>query len=483
MADTPLYITPIILAGGSGERLWPLSKTDYPKQFASFSSDGKDQGSSLFQDSLLRVSNRDLFSAPIILCNEDHRFIVTEQLRHMGVHDATILIEPVARNTAPALALAALHMEQSGNPGIMLVMPSDHRIDLPQQFVSAIRHAAPATMGGWLVTFGVTPDAPETGYGYIKSGAVLNHFAPLCQIECFVEKPDRATAQSYLDAGGYAWNSGIFLMHSTHALNELMQYNPDIVTACRAAYAGHHIDQSFLRMDKQAMTSCPSISIDYAIMEHTQKGAVIAVDMAWCDLGSWTSICNLSDKDEQNNASIGRVVMVDSHDCYMRTHNALIAAIGVRDLVVVSADNAILIGPKDRMQDIKQLVAKMRDQHLPDTMLTSFSHRPWGSFYSIDKGTRYQVKRLLLKPGGKISLQTHEKRSEHWVVVQGKATVTNGDEVKTLEANQSTYIPAGTRHRLENRENEELIVIEVQTGSYLGEDDITRFEDVYNRDC
>ncbi len=481
MPDMQL-ITPVILAGGSGERLWPLSKIDYPKQFVLFSTDGQNAGHSLFQESIRRVADRTLFSAPIVLCNEEHRFIVTEQLRYAGIDDASILIEPVSRNTAPALTLAAIHMEKSRGHGVMLVMPSDHRIGDKAAFLLAVKAAHSAASEGWLLTFGITPDAPETGYGYIKSGQALAGHAGIYHISRFVEKPDYETAVSYLTEGSYAWNSGMFMMHSTKVLSELQTYEPAILAACRASYDGHHIDQNFMRLDKDAMLACLSQSIDYAIMERTTLGAILPVEMQWCDLGSWTSMCAISEKDENGNVIVGPAITLDSHDCYIRTHNSLVATIGVENLVVVSADNAILIGPKERMQDIKQLVKQMRDANMPDTMLTSFSHRPWGNFYSIDQGGNYQVKRLHLKPGGKISLQSHQKRSEHWIVVHGRATVTNGDHVFSLEANQSTYIPAGTIHRLENREQEELIVIEVQTGPYLGEDDIKRYEDVYNRE-
>jgi mannose-1-phosphate guanylyltransferase/mannose-6-phosphate isomerase len=477
-------IRPVILAGGSGERLWPLSKIDYPKQFVSINgTNDEGSGLSLFQESLLRVSEPSVFGAPIILCNEEHRFIVTEQLRHIGIINVTIIIEPIARNTAPAVALAALHMEHEQEAGVMMVMPSDHKIDNPAAFIAAVKAGRQAAEDSWLITFGVKPDAPETGYGYIQQGQPLEGHPGVYRISRFVEKPDRTTAETYLAEGNYAWNSGMFLMHSHQWLTELSVHEPQMLIACGESYRKYTVDQSFIRLDKESMQACPSNSIDYAVMERTQKGAVIPVDMQWCDLGSWTALCNISSKDANNNAVHGRAVMADTTDCYIHTHHDLVATIGISNMVVVSADNAVLIGPKDRMQDIKQLVKTMRDQQMADIMLTSFSHRPWGSFYSIDRGDRYQVKRLHLKPGGKISLQTHEKRSEHWIVVRGRATVTNGDNVFTLEENQSTYIPAGQMHRLENRHDEELIVVEVQTGAYLGEDDIKRYEDVYNRNA
>lgn len=474
-------ITPVILAGGSGERLWPLSKTNYPKQFVHLEWGEDHQRTSLFQDALLRVADRRLFSAPLVLCNEEHRFIVSEQLRHIGIDDAIILIEPVARNTAPALAIAALHMAASGQQAVMLVLPSDHRIKEKDRFLNAIHRGARAASDGHLLALGIVPTGPETGYGYIRPGEALSGYEGVFRIHQFTEKPDAATAASYISEGGHIWNSGIFLMHSQTVLEEFEACEPVMLAACRNAYAKRSTDGIFARLDKEAMHSCPSNSIDYAVMEHTSRGVVMPVNMTWCDLGSWTAFHALSPKDAQGNATAGKTALVDSHDCYIHAGDMLVAGIGLDQMVIVASDNALLVGPKDRMQDIRALVEDMHRQNLPDTMRTTFSHRPWGSFYNIDRGRHYQVKRLHLKPGGKISLQMHEKRSEHWIVVEGKATVTTGERLFTLEENQSTYIAAGTRHRLENRQDRELIVIEVQTGPYLGEDDIRRFEDVYNR--
>ena len=468
-------IIPVILAGGAGERLWPLSKLDYPKQFVAMAA----YGTSLFQESVIRVADRSQFAAPIIVCNEAHRFIIREQLRALGCDDATLVIEPVARNTAPALALAALHVEDTSPHSVLLVMPSDHQIDNIEAFHNAVARGADLAVQGWLTTFAMTPTAPETGYGYIKLGEELAHGAS--QIARFVEKPKREAAEAYLAEGGYGWNSGIFVMESTQALAELALFEPAMFTACLTAYRARTQDEDFIRPQPEALRNCPPNSIDYALMEHTTHGAVIPVAMGWSDLGSWTALAEMTPADAANNAILGKVVLEDSSGCYIRSDGALIAGIGLQDMVVVAADNAFLVGPKARMQEIKSLLSTMRTKQLPDINLTGFSHRPWGSFQRIDQGAGYQVKKLHLNPGAKISLQSHAQRSEHWVVVEGRATVTNGDQVNVLEANQSTYIPAGTVHRLENREATNLIVIEVQTGPYLGEDDITRYEDAYNR--
>ena len=475
MTSTP--IVPIILAGGAGERLWPLSKSDYPKQFVAF-----EPGFSLFQQTLARVADRERFAAPVIVCNHAHRFIVSEQLRAIGCTDAQLLIEPLARNTAPALALAALHVAASAPEATLLVMPSDHRIADIDAFCTAISHGLPAARDGYILTFAVTPTTPETGYGYIHIDAPLAEYPGIHRIGCFIEKPDRATAQTCLEQGNYGWNSGIFLLTAATALNELRIHAPDIFDACRDAYAAHTQDAAFLRPARAPLQTCRSLSIDYALMEHTTRGVVAPVAMGWSDLGSWTALDSLALRDAHGNAAIGPAVTQDAENCYLRSDdNTLIAAFGVRDLVIVAADRAVLIGRKDRMTDMKQLLEQVRLQASTDLTLQSFAHRPWGSFYTIDRGAQYQVKKLHLKPGGKISLQAHEHRSEHWVIVAGRATVTNGDEVQLLHANQSTYIPAGTTHRLENREATDLVVIEVQTGEYLGEDDITRMEDVYDR--
>jgi mannose-1-phosphate guanylyltransferase/mannose-6-phosphate isomerase len=472
-----MKIVPVLLAGGSGERLWPLSKLDYPKQFVSLDASGL----SLFQETIQRVQDRSIFAAPVILCNEEHRFIVSEQLRQIQLTDATVILEPATRNTAPSLLLAALHC-QSKEHALMLVLPSDQKISDTQSFIEVIKKATPAADEGFILTFGVTPKAPETGYGYIKMGVPISSCPDVYAIAHFAEKPDKAVAESYIRDKRYVWNSGIFFMAAHAAIEEMEKYAPSMLQSCRKSYEAHRKSARFIWPEKESFISCSSNSIDYALMEKTKKGAVTAFSLEWQDLGSWSALYDISNKDASGNAISGRTILIDTHNCYIRGDKMLIAALGVDNLVIVENDNALLVGPKDRMQDIKQLFKPMREQSLPDSMLTCFSHRPWGSFYKIDSGTNYQVKKLSVKPGSSISLQSHTMRAEHWVVVKGRATVTNGENVFTLEENQSTYIPPCTIHRLENRENDELIVIEVQTGKSLVESDITRFEDIYDRE-
>lgn len=465
-----MKITPVILTGGAGERLWPLSKLDYPKQFVAFAN----AAHSLFQEAVLRVADRACFHPPLIIGNEAHRFIIGEQLRAIAVTDATLIAEPVARNTAPALALAALHAPDA----LLLVMPSDHRIGDGDAFHAAVTHGARAAMDGEIVTFGVTPASAETGYGYIVPGEAL--VEGIHRIGTFVEKPEREVAAKLIAQGGVL-NSGIFLLRAATALAALEMHAPRVYSAARAAYNASTRAEASIFPDAALFAAAPSISIDYAIMEHTAHGAVLPVSMAWSDLGSFTTLADLTPRDGADNALNGNVVTEDTSRCFVHSDGPLVATLGVSDLIVVAADNAVLVTQKDRTQDIKALLQQLRAQDAPDLRLTTFAHRPWGNFTRIDRGSNYQVKRLHLKPGAKISLQTHTQRSEHWIVVEGRATVTNGDRLEVLEKNQSTYIAAGSVHRLENREDTELAVIEVQTGDYLGEDDIVRLEDSYSR--
>lgn len=469
-----MKITPVILTGGAGERLWPLSKLDYPKQFVVFAPATR----SLVQEAVLRAGDRAQFNAPLIVCNEAHRFIVSEQLRAIAVTDATLIAEPFARNTAPALALAAHHAAPD-DP--LLIMPSDHRIDDAAAFLAAVARGAKAADAGEIVTFGVSPTAPETGYGYITRGEALAGHDGAYRIDGFIEKPEREVAASLIAQRGAVINSGIFLLRASTALEALGTHAPHVLTATRAAYNAATEAEGTLFPNAALFESSPAISIDYAIMEHTSRGVVVPVAMAWSDLGSFTALADLTAPDHAGNALSGNVVTEDTTQCYVHSDGPLVATLGVSDLVVVAADNAVLVTHKDRTQDIKSLMQHLRTHAAGDLNLTSFAHRPWGNFTRIDQGPRYQVKRLHLKPDAKISLQTHTQRSEHWIVVEGRATVTNGDRVEVLEKNQSTYIPAGAVHRLENREETELVVIEVQTGDYLGEDDIVRLEDSYQR--
>jgi mannose-1-phosphate guanylyltransferase/mannose-6-phosphate isomerase len=467
-------IVPVILAGGAGERLWPLSKVDYPKQFLPLEA----TGASLFGATLTRVADRVHFAAPVIVCHHDHRFIVDEQLRTAGIRDATIITEPASRNTAPAIAMAALHLETRAPGGLMLVLPSDHRIEMPHQLMDAVTRAETAAMRGAIVTFGITPDSPQTGYGYIAHGEADDGIYSIAR---FIEKPDADTARALVAGGRCSWNSGIFFARPQTILEQLRLHAPELYRACAASYAQRRYSGASITPDDLALASCPSIAFDRAVMEHCNVGMVVPVAMGWSDLGSWTAFDAASRKDADGNACIGRTVTEDVAGCYLRTDGALIAAIGLRDMVVIAADNAVMIGPKDRMQDVKQLLDKMRDSALPDTHRTMFAHRPWGGFTQVSEGTNYRVKKLHIHPGGQLSLQAHQHRCEHWVVVQGVATVTRDEQVVELARNESTFIAAGHVHRLENRGEEELIVIEVQTGDHLGEDDITRFEDAYSR--
>lgn len=472
-----MEFVPVILAGGSGERLWPLSKADFPKQFATL----EEGAASLFQQALQRVADRAHFTAPLVVGAQAHRFIMAEQARAGGIPDLRLILEPLPRNTAPALAIAALELSRTRPEAVMFVMPSDHLIADQPAFMATLATAYAAAQSGCIATFAMQPQAPETGYGYIRRGEPLDGVPGAFRIAAFVEKPDVATAQSYLDSGEYGWNAGIFVLRADVALSALASLAPQMLATCRTAYAAASDTADGLLLPREIMADCPADSIDYAIMEHTPSGAVIPAQIGWSDLGSWTALDDLAGKDAHGNATTGHVFLEDSTGCYVRSHHPVIAGIGLRDLVVVAADHAVLIGPKSRMQDVKKLIAQMRSSDCPDTHLRAFNHRPWGRFYSIDRGPNYQVKRLVIKPGGKISLQSHHHRSEHWVVVAGRATVTHGEQVQTLEANQSTYIPAGTVHRLENRDAQDLIVIEVQTGGYLGEDDIVRYDDLYHR--
>ena len=465
-------ILPVILAGGDGERLWPLSKRNFPKQFVSFDASGQ----SLFQQTLARVADADRFAAPIILCNEAHRFIVAEQL---DGRDATIIVEPYKKNTAPALALAALH---AAPEDVLLVLPSDHRIADEAAFLQAIATAQPAAADGMVMTFACTPTAPETGYGYIKAGEPLAVHPAIRRIARFTEKPTYELAETYLAEGNYGWNSGIFMLQASTALAELAAHAPAVLQACEAAHAARTVDLGFLRPERTALADCPGISIDYAVMEHTTRGAVLPVTMGWSDLGSWNALHQLETKDMAGNSGSAPHLLQDTQGCHVQAHDRLVATIGLRDLVIVSANDALLIAPKDRMDEMKPLLQEMGTSHAAMLGHTRLVHRPWGHFERVDAGDHYQVKKLWLKAGGQISLQSHALRAEHWVVVQGRATVTNGDDIRVLEQNQSTYIPAGAVHRLENRESVPLIVIEIQTGDHLAEDDITRLEDAYNRD-
>ena len=463
-------LQPVLLSGGSGTRLWPLSREAYPKQFLPLAGDD-----TMLQATWLRVADL-ADAAPIVVAGEDHRFLVAEQLRQIGAPTPAILLEPIGRNTAPAIAAAALQAMAGGDDPLLLVLPSDHVVRDADAFRNAVRVAMPAAEAGALVTFGIVPDAPETGFGYIQSAAGEG----VRQVLRFVEKPDAATAQSYLDDGGYFWNSGMFLLRASRYLEELQRFRSDIVGAVRAAFDGAARDGDFIRLDKDAFATCPSDSIDYAVMEKTDAAMVLPVDIGWNDVGSWSALWDVSEQDGDGNAHHGDVIAIDSRNSYAYA-TRMVALVGVDDLVVVETDDAVLVARKDRVQGVKAVVAQLKADQRSHAVLHREVHRPWGSYDSIDQDAGFQVKRIKVKPGARLSLQSHQHRAEHWIVVRGTARVTRDNDVFELHANQSTYIPLGAKHRLENPGSEMLELIEVQSGGYLGEDDIVRYEDVYGR--
>ncbi|CAN7426376.1 mannose-1-phosphate guanylyltransferase/mannose-6-phosphate isomerase [Pseudorhodoferax sp. LjRoot39] len=478
-----MLIQPVVLSGGSGTRLWPLSREKYPKQLLPLI--GED---SLLQATVRRVEGLAGVSvaAPMVVSNEEYRFVIAEQLRLMG-KPGTIVLEPSGRNTAPALTLAALAARRDGADPVLLVMPADHVIvDVPA-FQAVVVQGAQLAEAGAVVTFGITPDTPETGYGYIQSGAAFEGGAH--RIARFVEKPDRATAQGYLDAGGYAWNSGLFMLKASVWLAAIAACRADILAACEDAFAKGSADGEFLRVDKAAFTACPSDSIDYAVMERLAAGGredlpagvVLPLSAGWSDVGAWDALWQVLPKDESGNVKQGDVLLHDSHNTLALSEGRLIACVGVDNLIVVETADAVLVANKDKTQDVKKIVDALKREGRSEGQLHRKVFRPWGWYDSVDNGARFQVKRIVVKPGGQLSLQMHHHRAEHWIVVSGTARVTRDKESYLVSENESTYIPLGSTHRLENPGRLPLEMIEVQSGSYLGEDDIVRFEDVYGR--
>ncbi|HEY2539264.1 MAG TPA: mannose-1-phosphate guanylyltransferase/mannose-6-phosphate isomerase [Stellaceae bacterium] len=466
---------PVILSGGSGTRLWPMSRSLYPKQLLRLL--GED---SLLQQTVRRVADPGRFAAPLLVANEEHRFIVAEQLREIDA-PSHLLLEPVGRNTAPAACVAALILAESEPGALMLLLPSDHIIAEEAVFAAAVDRAAAAAQAGALVTFGIPPDRPEIGYGYIRQGEPVAGISGVFRVAKFVEKPSPEVAEGYIASDQYFWNSGMFLFAATLFLNELERIRPDIVAACRQALVKARRDDDFVRLDKAAFEACPADSVDYAVMEHTARAAVVPVSMGWNDVGSWDALWDISDKDGAGNAVIGNVVAEDTRNCYLRSEAGLIAAIGIEDLVVVATDDALLLAPRERTQEVRRLVARLTAEGRDESDALPTVHRPWGTYRSLHNGHRVQVKHITVKPGGRLSLQMHHHRAEHWIVVHGTARIRRGDEELMLTEDQSTYIPLGTPHRLENPGKIPLHLIEVQSGSYLGEDDIVRFEDSYGR--
>nr|MBV6630071.1 mannose-1-phosphate guanylyltransferase/mannose-6-phosphate isomerase [Oceanococcus sp. HetDA_MAG_MS8] len=468
-------LTCVLLTGGSGTRLWPLSRRDFPKQFLAL-----DNEASLLENTVQRMRGICADQQLLAVGGEAHRFIVREHLDRQDAHAAPVLLEPCARNTAPAVTLAALHAAATTGPDtILLVSPADHVVRDQEAFKAAVRSAMPLAQAGALVTFGIQPDRPETGYGYIQAGAQRPDGA--FDIARFVEKPDLATAQSYLQDGGYTWNAGVFVFTADTLLSEMRQFAPDIVRACEEALAGETQDGLFVRVDAQAFAACPEDSIDYAVMEKTDKAVVLPLDCGWNDVGSFNYLRELGSPDAEGNVQRGDVHMQDCRNTSVLARSRLVAAVGLDDLVVVETDDAVLVSRADRLQEVKTVAKGLDAQGRNEAVHHPQVFRPWGSYEGVDAGPRHQVKRIVVKPGQKLSLQMHHHRAEHWIVVKGTAKVSCGDKTFLLTEDQSTYIPLGTTHRLENPGTIPLELIEVQTGSYLGEDDIVRFEDDYGR--
>ncbi|MCC7250771.1 mannose-1-phosphate guanylyltransferase/mannose-6-phosphate isomerase [Hyphomicrobium sp.] len=470
-------IIPVILSGGSGTRLWPLSRSMYPKQFIRFFD--KDDPS-LLGTTLRRLGDDEAFAPPLVLCNSDHRFLIRDELSEAGIAPQGIFLEPVARNTAAAVAVAALAAEQAFRDAVLAVMPSDHVVEQQAEFAKAIKTAATIAAKGKLVLFGIKPDSPHTGYGYVRRGAALNGTAGFA-VDAFVEKPNRKTAEGYLKAGDYLWNSGIFVLHARTFLDELRRYAPDVLAAASAAFEKSTEDFGFVRLDPVAFASSPNISIDYAVMEKTQAAAVLPLDVGWNDVGSWSSLWQISPHDAAGNAVNGDALLLDTNDCYVHSDRSLVSMVGVDNLIVVNTPDALLVAQKDRAQDVSRLVASLKQSNRKEHQQHLRNARPWGFFETLSIGERFQVKRLHVNPGAKLSMQMHHHRSEHWVVVRGTALVSIGDTEKLVQENESAYIKSTQWHRLENPGKVPLDMIEVQIGSYLGEDDIVRTDDIYHR--
>ena len=477
----PVVIQPVIMAGGSGTRLWPLSRAGYPKQFLVLG----DSNRSLFQEAAARLAalagpERTLV-APLIVGNEEHRFLVLDQLRELRQEPAAVLLEPVGRNTAPALTLAALQALEGGQDPVLVVTPADQTVTDEAAFTAALGQAIEQAAQGRIVILGITPTAPETGYGYIRSEPETG----ARRVAQFVEKPDLATAERYLADGGYCWNSGMFVLRASVWMQALQTFRPDIAAAVQAAWAPRQCDARFVRPGKAEFAAVPSESVDYAVMERCPGSAfdirMVALDAGWNDLGAWDAVWQVARKDAHGNASVGDVITQDSHDTLVHSSGRLVSVVGVDNLVVVETADAVMVADRSRSQDVKKIVASLEKGGRTEHTLHRKVHRPWGWYDSIDAGPRFQVKRIMVKPGASLSLQKHHHRAEHWIVVSGTAEVTNGDKVILLAENQSTYIPLGQTHRLANPGKVPLEIIEVQSGSYLGEDDIVRFEDTYGR--
>ncbi len=483
-------LLPVILSGGAGTRLWPLSRELYPKQLLPLASE-----LTMLQETSSRLFGLANIGAPVIVCNDAHRFMVAEQMRQLGQTPAAIILEPCGRNTAPAVAMAALHARQDNEDPLLLVLPADHLIADVEKFQQVVAQAAVAAEGGALVTFGIVPTGPETGYGYIRAGQAwqtpemtnsndqgqLPNDHTAYAVAEFVEKPDPTTAEKYFTSGNYYWNSGMFLFRASRFLEELERFRPDILAACENTFGLLQEDLDFLRLDADAFAACPSDSVDYAVMEKTDRAVVYPLAAGWNDIGAWSALWDVKPHDAAGNVLQGDVVVADVKNCYLQASRRLVAAVGVEDLVVVETSDAVLVAARDKVQDVKLIVEQLKKQGRSEALLHRRVNRPWGAYEGIDIGERFQVKRITVNPGASLSLQKHHHRAEHWVVVRGTAQVTCGSKIIILSENQSTYIPLGEVHRLENPGCIPLELIEVQSGSYLGEDDIVRLEDNYGR--
>jgi len=467
-------IIPVILSGGSGTRLWPLSRKQYPKQYLPLASDN-----TMLQETILRLEGLDNLADPIIICNADHRFLVAEQCQQIDIKNPTILLEPIGRNTAPAIAAAALQSLKDTNDAVLLVLSADHVIQDVKVFHKAINIAVKQAQDGKLATFGIVPTDANTGYGYIKSSKIDTD--GVCKVEEFVEKPDLQTAQSYLEQGNYLWNSGMFMFQAGTLIDELTTHSSEVVNSVRESIDKATKDLDFIRLEQDAFASSPNDSIDYALMEKSKNVVVVPLDAQWNDIGSWSALHNIGIKDNNGNVIQGDVFIEETTNTYIHANHHMVVTIGVQDLVIVDTPNATLIATKDKVQEVKKIVEQLQQQDREEQFCHRKVYRPWGWYDLIEVGVHFQVKRLHVNPGAKLSLQMHHKRAEHWVVVSGTATAINGEDILTLTEGDSTYIPIGTTHGLENKTNEQLEIIEVQSGAYLGEDDIVRFEDIYNR--
>ncbi|OLU13613.1 mannose-1-phosphate guanylyltransferase/mannose-6-phosphate isomerase [Pseudomonas sp. PA1(2017)] len=465
---------PVILSGGNGSRLWPLSRQLNPKQFLPIADDSL----SMLQATIRRLEGLKV-SQPCLICNEEHRFLAAEQLRTLGIDNASILLEPVGRNTAPAVALAAIKALEKEHDPVLLILAADHLIKDVDAFHRAVETALPFAQAGKLVTFGIVPTHAETGYGYLQKGAAAGEGG--FTVAKFVEKPDSENAERYLASGEHFWNSGMFMFRASRYLEELQRWQPEILEACRRATAQSEEDMHFVRIGKEAFAACPEDSIDYAVMEKTEDAVMVPLDAGWSDIGSWSALWDVSDKDEQGNVHKGDVLSHDSQNNYVHADYRLVTTVGVEDLIIVETKDTVMVAHKDKAQEVKRIVEQLKREERCEHLNNREVYRPWGMYDSIDNGARYQVKRITVKPGAKLSVQMHHHRAEHWIVVSGTAQVTNGDETYMVTENQSTYIPIGQIHALENPGMIPLELIEVQSGTYLGEDDIIRFSDNYGR--